>query len=423
MQHFIDAILSLPTPLLDHWGYWVVLLFSLLEASPLIGIFIPGQTIVVLGGLVSRLGILDLGDVILLAFIGAICGDLIGYLLGRKFGYPFISKYGRFKKYLDKVKGLMTNHAGKALLIGRFTSIARSFAPFVAGASEVPFWKFMGYNFLGGIAWAAAFALVGYIFEASYEVAAQYMGRFFTAAVIFSVIMIFAYRFINKRKHIFTKYYLHIFILNIFSLYLFSKMLEDVVDGEKIVQFDLWVSERIAYLWHPILNKIMMVITDIGGPAILSLLSVIVLVLLLRKRKFYNSFLFCVGMVGGYILETLFKWIVHRARPGAGIIGESGFSFPSGHATMAIIFFCLLLYVFNSDIKNRIWNNIFSGLAILIFLLVGFSRVYLNVHWASDVIGGFALGLFWLTFLILVFKTLAFLIKNTVYGNLKRIFE
>jgi len=68
----IDKILSLPFPVLNHWGYWIVLLFAILEAIPLVGLFAPGMLIVIIGGFFAKIGILDIGDVIFFASTGAI---------------------------------------------------------------------------------------------------------------------------------------------------------------------------------------------------------------------------------------------------------------------------------------------------------------------------------------------------------------
>ena len=87
----IDKIVSLPLPLLNHWGYWMILGFSIIEATPLFGLLIPGQLIVILGGFFAKIGVLDVGDVILVSAVGAILGDFLGYILGKKYGYSLSS--------------------------------------------------------------------------------------------------------------------------------------------------------------------------------------------------------------------------------------------------------------------------------------------------------------------------------------------
>lgn len=406
----IDKLVNLLLPALNHWGYWIVLFAAMLESLPLFGLFFPGQLIVVIGGFFVKLGVLDLGDTILIAATGAIIGDLIGYILGKRYGYAFITRYGKYfffkKEYFEKTKKLMENHAGKTLVIGRFNSLTRAFAPFVAGSSNVSLLKFLIYNFIGGISWAISFVMIGYIFGRSYEIVSKYIGRFIFIALVASIIIIYLYRFVNKRKRVFTKHYLQILTLNIASLYLFSKMIEDVVDGEFITKVDVWINAKMALLWNPILNKAMIVITNIVSPSSLFVLSLILFGLLVYKKKWYCSFLLLFSMVGGVVFELLTKPIIHRTRPENALIEVSGYSFPSGHATMAIIFFSLLLYSFKDDIKNKALKYIFISGNIILFLIIGLSRVYLNVHWFSDILAGFSLGLFLLTLLMLVFRTI-----------------
>jgi len=364
------------------------------------------------------MGVLEFGDVLFVSALGAILGDLIGYLLGRKHGYSFITAYGRYfffkKQHFEKTKKLMNHHTGKTLIIGRFNSLTRAFAPFVAGSTNVSFPKFLVYNIVGGISWAAFFVLIGYIFGKSYEAASRYVGKFVFMAVVLSIIIIYLYGFINKRKHIFTKYHLYALILNIFSLYFFSKMIEDVVNMELVTNFDLWINSKIVLLWGPSLNKIMLFITNIASSYHLFILSIILFGILVYKKKWYHSLLFLFSMILALLSELLIKLIIQRARPENALINVSGYSFPSGHATMAIIFFSLLLYSFKDDIRNEALKKSFIAANIVLFLLIGFSRVYLNVHWFSDVIAGFSLGLFWLTLLILMFKAAVSLSKKTM---------
>jgi len=425
----VDKILSLPFPVLNHWGYWIILLAAMLEASPFFGLLVPGQLIVIIGGFFVKLGILDIGDTIFIAALGAILGDLIGYLLGRKYGYSFITRYGKYfffkKEHFEKTKKLMYHHTGKTLIIGRFNSLTRAFAPVVAGTTNVSFLKFLIYNIIGGVSWAIIFVLIGFIFGKSYEVASKYIGGFIFVAIILSILLIYTYRIINKQRHIFVKYHLYALILNVFSLYLFSKMAEDFVEREAVTRLDIWINQKIVLLWTPLLTKVMILITNILSPFGLFILSIILFGVLVYKKKWYYSLLFLFSMTGGLLFEFLTKLIIHRARPENALIEVSGYSFPSGHAIMAIIFFSLLLYAFKDDIKNKILRYGFIIANILLFLIIGFSRVYLNVHWFSDVIAGFSLGLFWLTLLILVFKTIISLSKKTldiIKNLLKNIF-
>ena len=262
---FIDKILSLPFSVLNYWGYWIILIAAMLETSPPLGILVPCQLIVIIGGFLVKQGILDIGDTIFVAALGAIVGDLIGYFLGKKYGYSFITKYGKYfflkKENFEKTKKLMNLHTGKTLIISRFNSLTRAFAPFVAGSTNVSFLKFFAYNILGGLSWAISFVILGYTFGESYEIAGKYVGKFIFIVIVLSMLIIYLYKFVNKRKHIFSKYHLYALIINISSLYLFSKIMEDIINKEFITKLDIWLNAKIVLLWNPLLTKIMIFIS------------------------------------------------------------------------------------------------------------------------------------------------------------------
>ena len=86
------------------------------------------------------------------------------------------------------------------------------------------------------------------------------------------------------------------------------------------------------------------------------------------------------------------------------LIEETEFSFPSGHALFAALIFGFLIYVFKNEIKNKIIRYSFIIINILLMITISFSRLYLKVHWFSDVLAGFFLGIFILTYIIILEK-------------------
>lgn len=417
-MHILNIILNLPLTNLNHWGYWLILLASTIEASPLLGIIIPGQTIVMFGGFLVKMEILHFWGVAAVAAIGAIMGDFVGYALGRKYGHDFIVKYGKYfllkEKNYEKTKKLIHEHTGKTLFIGRFNSITRALSPFVAGSVHVGFYRFLFFNITGGICWALSFTILGYIFGHSFALVSKYVGRFILAGFIIGGFLIYAYHFLNKKRHLFAKYHLRLLALNIISIYLFSKMLEDLIDNEWIIKIDHFINTSVPLWWSPILNKIMILITTIGDKVVIIPLTFLVFIFLIYRKKWYNSLLLIFAVGGGGLLELIVKSIVKRPRPVNSLIFRSDFSFPSGHAIVAIIFFSLLLYFFKNEIKNKFGKMLFIIGNITLFLAISFSRIYLNIHWTSDVIAGLALGLFWLSFLVLVFKIISSLEFKTI---------
>ena len=170
------------------------------------------------------------------------------------------------------------------------------------------------------------------------------------------------------------------------------------------INLDSLVNAKVVFLQAPMLTKLMLVITSLGSSISMLILSLFAFGFLAYKKRWRNAFLFIFGMIGALISELLIKAIVHRARPENALVHAADYSFPSGHATMALIFFSLAIYLLKDDIKKELWKHLFVISCIVLTLLIGFSRIYLNVHWFSDVIGGFALGLFWLSITILISK-------------------
>ena len=153
----------------------------------------PGETIVILGGVLASAGLLDLPETIVVVVLGAIVGDSIGYELGRHLGRPWLERHGRLvgmhRGVLARVDELFARHGGKAVLLGRFVGFLRAMAPFVAGASRMPYGRFLVYNALGGTVWSTAFVLLGYFLGASWTVAEQWIGR---AGLVIGVIVVAA---------------------------------------------------------------------------------------------------------------------------------------------------------------------------------------------------------------------------------------
>ncbi len=431
INDLIDKVLNLPIPVLDNWGYVVVIIAALAEAMPMLGIIIPGQTFVIAGGFLAKLGVLNLWSVIAFAALGAIVGDFIGYIIGKYYGHRFLSRYGKYfffrKKYYEKTRELMRENKWKALIIGRFNSLTRAFAPFIAGSSDVKFREFFICNIVGGIAWAVVFVVAGYLFGASYELAAKYIGRVVFGAVILSFILVYSFRYINKRKHLFTRYQVLTLIFNILALSGFAKLIDAILDKEKITIWDQLVAVRVSEWWNSGWDIFFQIFTAIGGPWIIPPLCFVILIVLLAKKKFYHFSLLIFGTATGLMLEMIVKILLQRTRPLASLITETGYSFPSGHATMAMIVFGTILYAFQDDIKNIFLRYAFILGNILMIGVIGFSRIYFRVHWLSDVLAGFCLGLFVITLWVLILKVIIFMVRtflekvrDIIFGTISR---
>ncbi len=188
--------------------------------------------------------------------------------------------------------------------------------------------------------------------------------------------------------------------LEIFLFWLFSEI-SQLVSSKKILVVDKIIYNYLSDIVNPVLTKVFIIITNIAEPINLILLSILISILFIVKKQ-WSKIGFSVGILGGAIIEIILKHYFHRIRPLSNTIVEEGFSFPSGHAIITSIFFTLLLYYTLSYVKNEYKKRILIASSAALILLVSFSRLYLQVHWFSDVVGGLMVGIMW-SIMIIIF--------------------
>ncbi|HLK43533.1 MAG TPA: DedA family protein [Thermoleophilia bacterium] len=144
----------------------LVFLLPALEASIFLGFVLPGETAVVVGGFLAYEGRLPVALVLAVAGAGAIIGDSVGYEVGRKWGDALLAKAPkRFVKpaHVEQGKQLINRLGGRAVFAGRWTAVLRALVPSLCGTSRMRYRSFLLWNALGGITWAVAFTMVGYL--------------------------------------------------------------------------------------------------------------------------------------------------------------------------------------------------------------------------------------------------------------------
>jgi membrane protein DedA with SNARE-associated domain len=173
----IDDALTRLAPMLGNWTYPLVAVLAYLEAAAFVGLLVPGELTVVLGGAVARHGGISIELLFVLVWLAAAAGDTTGFILGRKLGRGFLLQHGpRFHitpKIVARVEGIFDRHGGKAIILGRFIGVARAVTPFLAGSSHLPLRRFLAFDIPGAGAWAACFLAVGYLLAASASGAAS----------------------------------------------------------------------------------------------------------------------------------------------------------------------------------------------------------------------------------------------------------
>ena len=170
-----EAALTGLADTLGTWTYALVAALAFLETGAFVGLVAPGETAVVLGGVVAAHGEVDLVTMVVLVWMAAALGDLASFALGRRLGRRFLlahgPRVGLTAPRVDRVEGFFARHGAKAILVGRFVGIVRAVAPFLAGASGLRVRAFLPWSLLGTAAWATTFTLVGFAFHRSFGAA------------------------------------------------------------------------------------------------------------------------------------------------------------------------------------------------------------------------------------------------------------
>jgi len=154
-----------PIALVKAIGYVGIALFVFAESGILVGIFLPGDSLLFAAGLLSASGFLSFGPLVVVVVVAAILGDSVGYWFGRRVG-PRIFKRedSRFFKqeYLKRTEQFYQKYGGRALVLARFVPIVRTLAPILAGVGSMQYRRFISYNAVGGLLWGAGMVSLGY---------------------------------------------------------------------------------------------------------------------------------------------------------------------------------------------------------------------------------------------------------------------
>jgi undecaprenyl-diphosphatase len=390
-------------------GYQFLFFAVILEGLPLIGTIVPGHVAIIAGGFLAHTGIMNIWMVIIISMAAAILGDAIGFYIGRHYGMNFIDK---FKKYffikdahLAKAQNLLTKHTGKAMVLGRLSPITRALMPFLVGTGKTSASKFWMFNFIGAAIWVGSSIILGYVFSFGYHAAAGYFGRAVVIALVIAGLMAWGYRFINVRFHIFRKYELVALIINSISLIILAFMVRDAWSSTSLMaNFDIWVNGFMNDQVGPIMIVVAEWVSLIGSVVVPVSAGLIIVGIFLWRGRWRSAAIMLLSVGSAFVLFNFMKEFFLRARPENALQLLPDPSFPSGHATMAATFFFVCAYLFSRKFKHWVWRESFIVVCALATIAIGLSRIVLNVHWVSDVIAGWALGIFCATASIILVR-------------------
>ena len=421
---------------LGAWTYLIVAVFAFAETGAIIGLVVPGETTMLLGGAVAGQGAINIYLLIAIAWFSAWLGDTTSFFLGRRLGREFVLKHGpRFginHERFEKVEDYFGRHGGKTIFIGRWISLVRAFAPFIAGSSGMGYRAFVPYSVLGTGLWASLHILIGYFFSKSIETAGHYAARGAAAlATLIAIVAgtVFLVRWLrveeNREKavrwmedHAATRWLVELarrrelrFLWDrvtpggTFGLEFTSLMATLAVALFVLVSYAVLVggdpgptpgdetaAELVDHIQTGVLTGVAKVVSFLGSAGFTWALALVGAALLAWRRRWVEFWVLLGGMTITQVGLAGLEDSVDRPRPADPLVSASGSSFPSSHAAHSVVYLWLAVTIVLRLRPGMARATAVVVTGLVLTALIGLARVYLDVHYLSDVSAGWALG-------------------------------
>lgn len=422
--------------------YLLVGALAFLETGAFIGLVAPGETAVLLGGVVAGQGRIDVVTLIAIVWACAVAGDVTSFALGRKLGRAWLERHGERVKItpdrLEKVEGFFSRHGGKAILIGRFVGLVRPLAPFLAGSARMPLRRFAPYDIVAAGLWSSIFVLLGYLFWHSLHQVLQLAkrGALALGAVIVLVAgIVLAVRWLRepanrdrmrawlarhadrpplrwiakplapwlRRAERPARFFwgrvtpgdlglelttlLAIALVGAFVFGAYAALLTDlhqtVGDGRAMRLADDLRSATLV--------DVAKAVTWLGALPVAGGVSLLVAGFLLARRRRLEAVVLVVAMGVTVAAVQIAKAAEGRPRPPGALVATSYDSYPSGHTAYAVAWVASAVAL-RWALPGLAPRAAVVLTAIGVVVVVGLTRIYLRAHYLSDVLGGAGLG-------------------------------
>jgi len=423
---------------LGQWTYLVVSILAFLETGAFVGLVFPGETAVIIAGAIAGQGETSIVITIALVWFSAWAGDSASFYIGTRLGREFILRHGpRIRithERFAQVEDYFSRHGGKTILVGRFLGLVRALAPFIAGSSGMRYRAFLPYSVLGTGLWAATFSLLGYFLAENIHVAEDIAGRgifVFGTLVVLVVGSIVAVRYLRvpeNRAHMVERMEANragrplvaagrrfkpqaLFLwrrltpgnlgLEFTSAMAVLAVTLFIVVGYGVIVGDdpgptpgdenaFEIADDLQADWLTDVNK---AVTKLGSTTVTLAVAFVAALFLGLRRRWPELAVLAAGVALAHLAVPILKEALDRPRPPGPLTDAGGDAWPSGHATYAIIYPWLALTVTSRLRTRRLTHGTALVIAaILLAAAIGLSRVYLRVHYLSDVNSGAALG-------------------------------
>ena len=447
----LEKVLEDAGKALGPWTYLLVGAMAFLETGAFIGFIAPGETAVIVGGLVAGQHEISLSVLIAITWACAVGGDLMSFTLGRRLGREWLLRHGERLRITDErlhgVERFYQRFGGPAILIGRFIGFVRPLSPFIAGTAGMPVRRFLPYDVLGAGLWTAAFATLGYVFWRSFNELTTYVSRgLFAFGTIVVVVGLVAwlvrlrrdaeYRervraWLDERadqpgwRHVvrlagplwrlvgrptasgadraarfgwarLTPGQLGLELTTMLALVAVGAFVfffvGQIVSESTVPAIDRAVQDLAERLTTAPLVDVAKVLTNLGSLAFVAPVAGATAAWAAMRRRWIDVATLVVGVVLSIVLVHTAKAAYDRPRPPGGLVHVTLAAYPSGHTAYSVALVACAVILVRAGTR---WAARFAAVtvAVSIVLVVATTRLYLRVHYFTDVVGGIALGM------------------------------
>ncbi|MGD0924433.1 MAG: bifunctional DedA family/phosphatase PAP2 family protein [Streptosporangiaceae bacterium] len=445
MTSLIEHILSL-----SGWlALLIVFAVPALESSVFLGFFFPGETALILGGVLASYHRVSLWAVLVAGISGAIIGDSVGYLVGREYG-PRLLQARPFRRFLkprriEQAQEYLTRRGGRAVFFGRFTAALRVLVPGLAGMARMRYRVFLPFNVAGGAIWGTIMVMLGYLAGASWKQVAHYATQVGIALFVVVVLALLLghllrsardpdswagrqisrvgrsrlARWLERRfpaqlrwlparfqSGVPTGFALTVAVLTLAACaWSFGSLTNSVLSHINSARLDPRVLAFVIGHRQPWLTGLAKTLTWLGSGFVLW--PVVIgsgLALWWWRREWLPAVLPALSLAGAWAWSMLAKTLVSRPRPPAvDWLGTfHGWSYPSGHAAQALGAWGMLGLMVMAGRSFGARALLMTG-AFLLALVAGLTRLYLAANWMTDVLSGWALAGLWGCLLLILY--------------------
>ncbi|MDH3560924.1 MAG: LssY C-terminal domain-containing protein [Gammaproteobacteria bacterium] len=411
-----------------HLSGLLIFVVTLLESLVVIGLLIPGAIVLFGVGALVATGVLELLPTLAWAATGALTGDTVSFMLGRHYHQRLRVMWPlkRYPRLVNRGIDFFYRHGGKSIFMARFVGPVRPVLPAIAGMMNMRRSRFLLVAGIASLLWAPAYILPGMVFGASLGLAAEVAGRLVVLLVVLvgsAWLGVMVIRGIGKlvQPHAaaaleavlhWSRSHPHIGPLagslldpdhpeargltilsglSFITLWLLLLILRQVLHGDFMGDLDNYLYRFLQNLRTPWADQLMVFVTQFGAQALLVVVLIGGSLWLTWKGNIQAALHWIAVYACAGILTFVLKHSAQIARP---VDYYGGYSFPSAHVSMSLVVYGFLALLVAREIpfKHRWLPYSIAGLLVM---AIAFSRLYLGVHWFSDVLGGVTLGLFW----------------------------